>query len=71
MEQAHLFINDPLKNNIQEERVEISKIFSWFKGDFTKEQSLILFIDKYSDVSIAEKAQIDYLKYNWNLNDSK
>ena len=35
------FINDPKRNKISENKLELSKIFKWFKGDFTKKGSLI------------------------------
>lgn len=68
-EQTEAFINDPKRNKIGKDQVEISKIFSWFKGDFTKKGSLIDFVNKYSKVKIDENAEIDYLDYNWSLNE--
>lgn len=63
-----LFINDKKRNKIGKEHVELSKIFDWFKGDFTKGQSLLTFINIYSEVKINTNANVSYLKYNWNLN---
>ncbi|PSR52609.1 DUF547 domain-containing protein [Adhaeribacter arboris] len=67
--QAHLFINDPSRNKIKPNQIQISKIFSWFKGDFTKKESLIGFLNKYSRVKINPDAQVSTLDYNWNLNE--
>ena len=33
-EQARIFLNDPSRNTITASKVEVSKIFSWFGGDF-------------------------------------
>ncbi|WP_209332640.1 DUF547 domain-containing protein [Lunatimonas salinarum] len=66
---ARRFINDPTRNRIQSRRVEISEIFSWFKGDFTKSGSLIDFLNRYADVKIHSDARIGYLPYDWNLNE--
>jgi hypothetical protein len=33
--QAKAFINNPAKNKIEPAHAEISKIFRWYKGDFT------------------------------------
>ena len=65
------FINDKTKNRITPEKLELSRIFKWFKGDFTKETSLIEFLNRYSTVKIQEDACIDYLDYDWNLNERK
>ena len=64
------FLADPLKNSISEEQVEISKIFQWFTGDFkNKEQSLIDFLNLYSEIQISAGAKIKFKAYNWNLNE--
>ncbi|WP_299156661.1 DUF547 domain-containing protein [uncultured Tenacibaculum sp.] len=62
------FINDPNRNKISEHKVELSKIFEWFKGDFTKKGSLIDFLNKYSKIKISPKAKIRFLEYDWSLN---
>lgn len=62
------FINDTSRNKISENKVQLSKIFEWFQGDFTKRGDLIDFLNQYSDVKINKKATIGYLEYNWSLN---
>ncbi len=62
------FVNDTKRNKISGDKVQISKIFEWFKGDFTKKGSLIDFLNKYSNTKISANAKIQYLKYDWNLN---
>jgi len=66
---AKSFINDPKRNKISANQIEISKIFSWFKGDFTKNGSLIDYLNKYSTVKINPKAKVSYLDYDWSLNE--
>ena len=63
-EQAKIFIN-----KISANKLELSKIFMWYKGDFTHQTSLIEFLNLYSEIKIEEKASIDYLDYNWTLNE--
>lgn len=70
-EQARIFINDSVRNKIGKDEVIISKIFSWFKGDFTNGQSLIQFLNKYSDTRINEDADVDHMDYEWSLNEIK
>jgi len=68
-EDAHIFINDSTRNSIQSDKLWLSKIFSWYKGDFTRGQSLISFINQYTDIEVSEKAKIDHRPYNWMLNE--
>ena len=70
-EQAALFINDPKRNKITTGKIEVSKIFSWFKGDFTKDMSLVDFINSYSLAKIPKGAKINHLDYDWELNDGE
>lgn len=68
-EQTQIFLADKSRNNISTLSVEVSKIFSWFGGDFKKNQTLIQFLNKYSAIPIDEDAKISYMTYDWNLND--
>ena len=67
-EQAQVFINDASKNNISSESLQISKLWQWFKEDFTKDGDLISYLNKFSEIKISRKAKIEYLNYDWNLN---
>ena len=62
------FLKDRSRNQITPNEIKLSKIFSWFKEDFTKKGSLIDWINKYSEVKVKATAKISYLKYDWNLN---
>ena len=43
------FINDSKRNKLDKKSmIHISEIFNWFKGDFTKKESLASFINQYS-----------------------
>jgi hypothetical protein len=63
------FVNDPSKNRITSDKMELSEIFNWFESDFTKKQSLIDYLNKYSSVKINKSATKTHLPYNWNLNE--
>ncbi|TFV92371.1 DUF547 domain-containing protein [Algoriphagus kandeliae] len=63
------FINDSQRNKISKDRVEISSIFSWFNGDFTKKGTLIDFLNQYSRTTISPNARISHLDYDWSLNE--
>jgi hypothetical protein len=66
---AKSFINDRTKNTITTNKIEISKIFDWFAGDFKNKGSVIDFLNQYSNVKISGNAKINYKEYNWNLNE--
>ncbi len=68
-EQTRLFVNDKSRNVITANELQLSKIFSWFKGDFTKQGSLIEFLNRYSDTPIDVNASISHLDYDWTLNE--
>lgn len=68
VDQAKKFINDPKRNKVTESALQLSKIFEWFKGDFTKKTNLITYVNKYAKVKAGPKAKITYLKYDWALN---
>lgn len=63
------FINDPSRNELGRESAEISSIFFWFKEDFTRNGSLIEFINRYSDVPLQPTTKISFKEYDWNLNE--
>ncbi|GAA4312593.1 DUF547 domain-containing protein [Pontixanthobacter gangjinensis] len=65
------FINSD-KNVISKNAVKLSKIFDWYKGDFTENgRSLIDYINQYSETRIDPDAKVSFREYNWELNDSK
>lgn len=66
---AKTFVNDKTKNIITSDKIEISKIFDWFTGDFKTNGTLIDFLNQYSTVKINRDAKIKYKDYNWSLNE--
>ncbi len=71
--QAKAFINDGVRNKITlTDKAEVSKIFSWFAGDFKKtDPSVIAFLNRFSKVKLKENANLNYSDYDWNLNEQK
>ena len=68
-QQTRVFLADSFRNRISVNTVEISKIFDWFKDDFTVNGTLIQFLNRYSHVSINSNASVTYLDYDWSLNE--
>ncbi|MBT8321486.1 MAG: DUF547 domain-containing protein [Eudoraea sp.] len=63
------FINDPGKNEIDSGRITLSALFKWYKNDFTQDRSITDYIGQYSKQSILTNAKVQYLKYDWSLNE--
>ena len=67
---ARSFVNSD-KNILTSEKVELSKILSWYWMDFKKQyDSRIEFLNKYSNgVQINPDAKVEFLDYDWSLNE--
>lgn len=64
------FINDTKRNTIAKDKVELSKIFDWYKSDFTADgKTLIQYINQFTKIKINNNAKLAFAKYNWNLNE--
>lgn len=68
----HSFINDPARNKVTAQKAELSEIFKWFSGDFTRDGGSIRgFINKYADQKLSANGKITHLDYDWRLNEAK
>lgn len=65
------FINDRSKNKITSNSVGLSKIFKWYKADFTGKNDLVDYINNYSDIEILADPEINYITYDWRLNEKR
>ncbi len=64
------YINDVKHNIISAKKIQVSQIFEWYAADFVKEgQTLIQYLNKYSTIQIEATAKVEYLPYNWSLNE--
>jgi hypothetical protein len=64
-QQAKAFINNPAYNKIAANKVQVSKIFDWYKEDF---DDRIAYLNKYSNTKINANAKLEFLEYDWALN---
>ena len=64
-------LNNPAFIQVNKNKVKISQIFEWYKGDFEQEGSVTDFINKYKTEKLPEKVRLSYYPYDWNLNDIK
>lgn len=63
--QTKNFITNVNYNQIKSTKATISKIFDWYKEDFS---DLIAFLNKYSDTKLKQNSEISFMEYNWSLN---
>lgn len=64
-------LNNPafIRVNTQKQQVLVSKIFDWYKTDFTKNnQTVLVFLNSYRSNKIPPIYQVGYYDYDWNLN---
>ncbi|MEP2026490.1 MAG: DUF547 domain-containing protein [Reichenbachiella sp.] len=69
--QTKEFLSNTTKNKISSDRLELSKLFSWYGGDFRKNGTLVDFLNQYTTVQIDDKAKTSFMDYNWSLNEQK
>ena len=76
-EQMQVWLADKTRNQFDSKKgvIKLSKIFDWYEKDFVKWGGGInKVLGKYgpseAKETIKKKADIDYLDYDWNLNDS-
>ena len=67
--QVRKFLSDTSKNIITKDYMKLSPIFDWFEDDFTKEGSIVDYINLYSNEMVNNGAEVTFTKYNWNLNE--
>lgn len=64
------FINDESKNRLSPNKIELSKILSWYWGDFKDQYgSRVDLVNTYSDTKINPGAEVQFLDYGWSLNE--
>jgi len=69
-QQARDFLSDESKNQLSSNQVKLSKIFTWYGGDFKKDgQTIIDYINQYASTEVNKGAEIEYMDYNWALNE--
>jgi hypothetical protein len=77
-QQAERFLSDRSRNRAAAGKLEVSKIFDWFKEDFAPREQFfaryarLLADDPAQQKLVAEgKASLAFLDYDWALNDAK
>ncbi len=65
------FINDKSRNSLEPGNYRISRLFQWYRSDFSHHGSIIQFINRYldADEQIPESATLNFMEYDWSLNE--
>jgi hypothetical protein len=63
------FVNSDKGVRMLRDRVQLSKIFDWYREDFP--EGVIPFINRYRREKIPADARIAYDSYDWSLNEAK
>lgn len=69
--QAEIALNNPNFIKVKGNKVQLSQIFEWYKGDFTQNGSEIDYINKFRKEALPEKSKVSYYTYDWTLNQTK
>ncbi|WP_077919096.1 DUF547 domain-containing protein [Spirosoma sp. 209] len=70
-ERTRLALNNAsfIRVNKGQKKVELSKIFDWYKGDFTKDgQSAVAFVNGFRREKIPADYAVGFYEYDWSLN---
>jgi hypothetical protein len=77
-EQARRFLSDRSRNRLRDGRLEVSRIFDWYKEDFEpREAYFARYADSLSDDRKGReeitrgKIVLRFLDYDWSLNDAR
>jgi len=61
-----------IKVNSGENKVELSKIFEWYKADFTTNgKTVTQYINQFRNEAIPENYAVSFYEYDWTLNKKK
>lgn len=67
-DQTIRFLGDPNKNYFSTNTLKLSKLFLWYRFDFTAKGSLIEYLNSITGKNLSQSVYIDYLDYDWRLN---
>lgn len=67
-DQVRNFLSNPGKGlRLENDKIRVSRIFSWFEEDFRQSGGVAGFLANYADISRSARIKAD-LPYNWSLN---
>jgi len=69
--QTVMALNNPTFIKVNKNKVQISQLFEWYKGDFEQKGSTVDFINTYRKEQLPDNAKVSYYPYDWSLNEAK
>lgn len=69
--QTVMALNNPTFIKVNKNKVQISQLFEWYKGDFEQNGSTVDFINTYRKEQLPDNAKVSYYSYDWSLNEAK
>ncbi|HJS76420.1 MAG TPA: DUF547 domain-containing protein [Burkholderiales bacterium] len=70
-EQARRFLSDRTRNRFRDGRLEVSKIFDWYKEDFEPREEYFARYAGVLGMPAGASPRLVFLDYDWALNDSR
>jgi hypothetical protein len=70
-EQAVRFLSDRTRNRYRDGRLEVSKIFDWYKEDFEPREEYFARYARILGIPQGASPRLAFLDYDWALNDSR
>ncbi|UOQ74593.1 DUF547 domain-containing protein [Hymenobacter cellulosilyticus] len=66
--QGRLFLSRTALNQLAADAVHLSSLFDWYAAEFGEGTKLIAFLNRYSAIKIEPTATIEFLPFDWSLN---
>ncbi|HEU4351535.1 MAG TPA: DUF547 domain-containing protein [Burkholderiales bacterium] len=70
-EQTRRFLSDRTRNRFRDGRLEVSKIFDWYKEDFEPREEYFVRYAGVLGMPPGARPRLVFLDYDWALNDSR
>lgn len=52
-------------------KAQVSKIFDWYSDDFKSAGGALAYINKYRDTPVSSSLKVEFMDYDWSLNEAK
>ena len=67
------FINDHPQGVVAGDArtVRVSKVFEWYAADFGGKQGIIPYVNRYREQPVAASAELEFMDYSWQLNETR
>ncbi|RYU82161.1 DUF547 domain-containing protein [Hymenobacter persicinus] len=68
-EQARRFLRTAGLNQLTPDHLRLSSLFDWYSAELGEGETLITWLNHYADVKLAPTATVEFLPFDWTLND--